>query len=127
MIRHATALLLLATAIVLMSATQLLFKARFSMLARVHEQTVRLTDIIRSALADPLMWVAGAMLLIAAAGWYLSMLRLPISLMLPLASLVAPIATIGAWLILGEPVTPAKLTAILVIAAGAAWLGWLNS
>ena len=124
---NATALLSLGVSIALMSVAQLVLKARFLLLGHSGEAAPGLWETVQKALADPLIWLAGGLIGVGACCWYLAMLRLPISLMLPLAGLIAPIVSLGAWLMLGESLTPAKFAAILVIAAGAAWLGWLNS
>jgi drug/metabolite transporter (DMT)-like permease len=82
---------------------------------------------MRLALADPLLWFAGLLILLGVICWYLSMTRLPLSLMLPLAAAIAPVVSVGAYFLLGEVLTPAKIAAIAMITVGVSWLGWLNA
>ena len=122
------ALAALAASIVLMAGAQLLLKARLNVLGHQRAESVGgLWRTLLDGLGDPLIWAAGLVIGVAAACWYSAMLRLPISLMLPLAGLIAPIVSIGAWLLLGESLSAAKIAAILLIAGGAAWLGWLSA
>lgn len=105
--------------------SQLILKARFSHLGLSGHDSF--LPILSRVLSDPLCWIAAALVVGGAACWYLAMIGLPLSFMLPTAGIVAPIVSLGAYLLLGESLTPAKLAAILVIASGVAWLGWLNS
>ena len=124
---NTAALIVLAVSIIAMSIAQLLLKARFLLLGHTGTTPPPIGDTVRQGIADPWLWGAVVLIVIAGVCWYLAMLRLPISLMLPLAGLIAPIVSIGAWLLLGEDLTLAKLAAIMTISAGAAWLGWLNT
>ena len=59
--------------------------------------------------------------------WYLALLRLPVSFMLPVAALIAPVTAVGANLFLGETLTVGKACAILTIMGGVIWLGTQQS
>lgn len=90
-------------------------------------QNLGFADAATRALSDPLTWVAGSLVVIGAGCWYLALTRLPLSLMLPVAGLVAPIVAIAAHFALGESLSIAKLAAIFVIAFGVIWLGFLQT
>lgn len=118
-----------AFAISLLAAviSQLLMKSRFENLGASAALDRGVLDFVLLVMADWQCWIAGFLLVVGAGCWYLAMTRLPIHFMLPLAALIAPAASVGAWLFLGEPLTAAKIMAISVIAAGAIWLGTLQT
>ncbi len=122
-----TALLTLGISLVAVAISQLAFKAAFTRLAEHWAPGHAYGTTAWRVAADPLIWTAVVLVLLGAACWYLAMIRLPLSLMLPMASVISPIVSIGAYFMLGESLTPAKVAAILMIAAGVAWLGWLNT
>jgi drug/metabolite transporter (DMT)-like permease len=68
------------------------------------------------------MWLVIALVVAGAALWYLAMIRIPVSVMLPLASLVSPIVAVGAHYFLGESLSPSKVGAIGLVVAGGFWL-----
>jgi drug/metabolite transporter (DMT)-like permease len=116
----------LGTALATVSIAQLLFKSR---LMRLNDAAVKLSliEMLCAAMADPLIWLGAIILLVGVCCWYFAMIELPLSLMLPMSSVVTPIVSISAVLLFGENLTLAKLTAILVILVGVAWLGYLNA
>lgn len=124
---NSSAMLSLTISLSTIAAAQLLLKARLALLGYEADLVPTVTATMQRAVSDPWFWCAGGLVLTSAITWYAAMLRLPLSLMLPLAALLAPMVSIGAWALLGEDLTPAKCAAITVIAAGTAWLGWLNS
>ena len=119
--------LLFAVSLVTVTASQILFKARMTLIGEVFASERPILFSLFRLLADPLIWAAGLMVVVGAACWYTAMVKLPISFMLPMASLIAPMAAVGAYFFLGESLSPAKLAAIAFIAVGATWLGWLSS
>jgi drug/metabolite transporter (DMT)-like permease len=121
MISQSAAALLLALSILALAGSQLLAKARLTDLADVGTgRTLR--PMLAAAIADPLMWLVAALVVGGAALWYLAMIRIPVSVMVPLASLVSPIVAVGAHYFLGESLSPSKVAAIGLVAAGGFWL-----
>lgn len=121
------ALLVFAISLSSVAVSQLLLKAGLTRLASDGIQPASLIEQVRRGIADPLLWTGGALLVTGMLCWYVAMTRLPLSLMMPLAALIAPAVALGAWACLGEPLTLMKIAAISVIAVGAIWLGWLNA
>jgi drug/metabolite transporter (DMT)-like permease len=117
----------LAVSLASVSISQLIFKARLTALSASSKIGLSITDTALAILEDKSMWVGGVFLIVGFLTWYLAMMRLPLSLMLPMSALIAPVASIAAFMLLGEHLSPAKFAAIMVIVAGAAWLGWLNA
>ena len=124
---RAIAFILFTMSLLTVAASQLLFKARLTLLGETVDSSRPMLASISRTLADPWLWAAALLVATGAACWYLAMIKLPLGFMLPLASMIAPFVTIGAWLFLNEGLTPPKLAAVAVIALGAAWLGWLNA
>lgn len=115
-----------AVSLTAVAASQLMFKAGMTRVAEQADAASALATI-RHALATPIMWVGAGALVTGAACWYIAMIRLPLSLMMPMAALIAPAVSIAAWALFGEPLSAQKLAAIGLIAGGALWLGWLNA
>jgi drug/metabolite transporter (DMT)-like permease len=107
--------------------SQLLMKSRFEHLGASAALDRGAIDLLKLVLTDWQCWAAGILLVLGAGCWYLAMTRLPISFMLPLAALIAPVASVGAWVFLGEPLTVSKVAAISVVAAGSIWLASLQN
>lgn len=126
MITRTQALILLAVSLAAVTGSQLLFKAGMVRTLAQRHSDPTVSAMVWRVLADPLIWLAIALVLVGVATWYLAMVRLPLSLMLPMAGIVAPLVSIGAYVILGEALTSAKVAAISVIAFGVAWLAWLS-
>lgn len=123
MISYPTAVVLLIVSIVFLAVSQLLAKSRLSDLLgqqSSHEWGALLLEVIK----DPPMWGVGLLLVLGAASWYAAMVRLPVSIMLPLAGSVSPLVAIGAHFLLGEVLTGPKLAAIGLISVGVAWLAF---
>jgi drug/metabolite transporter (DMT)-like permease len=127
MMTRTGALAALAVSLATVGTSQLVFKARLNRLAEHFYAGPTALAIAWRALCDPVLWLAALLILIGFVCWYLAMLRLPLSMMLPMAASIAPLVSIGSYFILGENLTPTKIAAILVIAGGVAWLGWLNT
>lgn len=127
MLNYGTALVILGICIVCVAASQVLLKARMGALGMSGSQNLGFADAATRALSDPLTWVAGSLVVIGAGCWYLALTRLPLSLMLPVAGLVAPIVAIAAHFALDESLSVAKLAAIFIIAIGVIWLGFLQT
>lgn len=120
------AILVFAASLISVAASQLIFKAGMT---RIGEQVSGLPwlQIVRLVLTSPMIWVGAVALVTGTACWYFAMTRLPLSLMMPLAALIAPTVSIAAWGFFGEPLTAQMLAAISLITVGALWLGWLNT
>lgn len=122
-----TATIALAVSLTSVAASQLLFKMSFAHIERGMTAGQSYLTIALRALADPLLCLAVLFVLVGAFCWYFAMIRLPLTLMLPMSGIIAPIVSLGAWLALGESMTMAKAAAIMLISIGVVWLGWLNS
>lgn len=124
------AVLILAVSLISVGASQLVLKARMAALTLPVAGGVTgnpWVALLLRALADPYVWLGAAMVGVGAVCWYVALTKLPLSLMMPVASIIAPCVSIGAWYFLGESLSLAKLGAILTIMVGVAWLGWLNA
>ena len=121
------ALVVLAVSLASVTASQLILKVRMGPLSALLHMGQPWTAVLMRALADPYMWLGGACVAVGGACWYLAMTKLPLSLMLPVSSVIAPCASIGAYYFLGENLSLAKVSAIIVIMVGVSWLGWLNA
>jgi drug/metabolite transporter (DMT)-like permease len=126
-VTRAAAFTALGVSLTAVGISQLVFKARLNRLAEDFDAGSLPLATVWRALSDPLLWLAGLLVLVGIVSWYLAMVRLPLNTMLPLAASIAPVVSIGSYFILGEVLTPTKIAAILFIAAGVAWLGWLNT
>lgn len=122
-----TALLVFAVSLVSVAGSQLLFKTRMMQLGEISGSGSPILTGLSRLLVDPLFWVAGLIVAVGAVCWYSAMVKLPLSFMLPIASLIAPMTAVGAYFWLGESLPPEKLAAIAWIAIGAVWLGYLSS
>lgn len=126
MFSYAASLGLLAASILSLSSAQLLVKWRFSVLefASAGAAARSKWDSVLLMLQDVWLWGAGFLIVASALCWYLTLTRLPLSFMLPVAAITSPIVAVSAHLLLAEPLSGRQLAAILTIAAGVAWLGW---
>ncbi len=120
---RSAALSTLGISILSVASSQLLFKGRMIAVGSLVETALAERRIPWFLLEDLRLWLAIVLLLLGASCWYLSMTKLPLSLMLPIGGMIAPIVSVGAWAFLGESLTAQKLAAILVIASGVVWLG----
>jgi drug/metabolite transporter (DMT)-like permease len=122
MISMTAAYLTFGLSLAAIGGAQLLVKWRFGVLG-FDRGTRSFSDVLGVVLGDPGLWLAGVLIVVSALGWYVSLIRLPLSFMMPTAAIVAPLVALGAHLLLGETVKPGQMAAIAVIAAGVAWLG----
>jgi drug/metabolite transporter (DMT)-like permease len=116
--RHRQALLILAL-IILVTATQLAFKA--------GSEDVGAGDFdltwLQSSLAQPSVWLAIGLYLLTFAVWLLILQRTDLSRAFPLTSLTYVSVPLLAWLIFGETVSLSRAAGIAMIVAGVALLG----
>jgi len=124
---RSTALFIFAVGLATVAISQLILKAAVPRLAERWAISQSYSAVAAATLADPLLWIGVLLVLIGASCWYLAMMGLPLSLMMPMSGVIAPVVSVGAYLVFGEALSPAKCAAIAVIAAGVAWLGYLNT
>lgn len=124
---RANAVICLSVSLAAVAISQITLKASLIRLERAWMPGQSYRQFAWLVLTDPANWMAVALMTIGVVGWYLAMLRLPLSLMLPMSGFIAPVVTVGAWAVLGETLSLPKIAAIVTIAAGVAWLGWLNT
>ena len=122
MISQTPATILLGISILSMAAAQLLAKIRIAALIG-SDTGLSWLQVLGVGLTDPLLWLVGVLIVGSAGCWYLAMARLPVSIMVATASVLAPLVAIGAYIFIGERLTASKLSAIALIAVGVAWLG----
>lgn len=121
------AVTLLAVSLAAVSASQLILKYALSRQEWPLIDGDQWTAAAWRLVSSPTIWVGASLVLVGVICWYLAMVRLPLTLMLPMAGSIAPVVSIGAYVFLGESLTPYKIAAIVLIAAGVSWLAWLNS
>lgn len=119
------AVLIYSCSLVLVATSQLLFKA--GMMRIADAGAASWLDMARIALTTPTIWLGAAAVVAGTTCWYVAMMRLPLTVMMPMAALIAPSVSIAAWALFGDPLSGAKLAAIGLITVGAVWLGWLNA
>lgn len=125
MITYRQAIGILIAGLACIALAQILIKWRFNTLGLNGDGFAGgLSAVIRLAIADIWLWLAGVMLIASAITWYTAMTRLPVSLMLPIASIVTPAVAVGAHFFLDEPLDLGKTLAILVTASGVGWLSY---
>ena len=103
--------------------SQLVIKSRFERLGVGDALANGIASGAGLVLRDLACWLAGILVLVGALCWYIAMTKLPIRLMVPMAAVIAPAASIGAYFFLGEQLSLEKILAIGLITIGAAWLG----
>lgn len=113
--------------LVLVATSQLLIKWVMNLSSADENIVPSFSDIVMGIVQNPIAWLAIVMFGIGGIFWYLSMLKLPLTLMLPVSASIAPLVSIGAHFFLGEPLPPVKIAAIMLIAFGVAWLAWLST
>lgn len=114
----------LAVSIVSIAASQLIMKWRLSGIAPVETGQRTRVDYVWAAIGDGWIWLGVCLIGISAVLWYAAMSRLPLTLMMPMAALVAPLVAFSAYLFLREPLSSGQMMAIAMIAVGVAWLGY---
>jgi len=119
------AVLIYFSGLVMIATSQLLLKAGMMRIAEAG--ALSRLDMARLALTMPAVWLGAAAVVAGTICWYVALMRLPLSFMMPMAALIAPSVSIAAWALFGDPLSGAKLAAIGLIAIGALWLGWLNA
>ncbi len=97
------------------TASQIIIKARL-------DPVTASGGSYRQLIADPLMWLALALILSFVVCWYTALTKIPLSVMMAWSAVVLPLTAVGAWMFLGEPLGVGKLVSIGVIAAGVAAL-----
>ncbi|MBO6900919.1 MAG: hypothetical protein JJ864_06200 [Rhizobiaceae bacterium] len=127
MITDRIAYIALAAAILGVTGAQLLIKARFNALDLNSEMGRGFAGFFLLLLRDWPLWLAAFLMIGGAVLWYVSMIRLPLHFILPCAALISPLASIGAYFLLGEALSGQKVAAIAVIAVGVAWLGAIQA
>jgi drug/metabolite transporter (DMT)-like permease len=118
-------LLLITLAVVGLTFVQLMIKARLEVHGAAPLSPGELLGYVLNLLADWQVWVAGAVLVLGAACWYVGLSRVPLSLAYPLAALSYPLVLGGSVLFLHETFSwqlllgnAAIIGGILLIATG---------
>ena len=109
--------ILLAVSLLSVACSQLLLKARLTLRASAPD-----AQWIIETLKDPWIWMGAILVLLGVVCWYLALMRLPLSFMMPMAVLISPVVSVGAWIFLGEAIELQQAAAIAVITTGALWL-----
>ncbi|MGB8819410.1 MAG: hypothetical protein WCC66_15970 [Rhizobiaceae bacterium] len=76
----------------------------------------------RQLFADPLIWLAVALIVSFVVCWYSALTKIPLSVMMAWSAVVLPLTAVAAWIFLGEPLGLGKIVSIGIIAAGVAAL-----
>ena len=101
------------------SVVQLLVKHRFNI---AHGEMpwggAALGDFLLSAMRDPWLWLAGALLVSSAGLWYFSVSRIPLGVAILFASLTYPMVLAGSGLFLGEAIGLPQIIGCLLILCG---------
>lgn len=124
MLSYGASIGILAISISSVAASQLIMKWRLGQSVLSSESSRSRNEYILTSLGDGWIWLAIALIGVSATLWYVAMSRLPLSFMMPMAAIVAPVVAISAHLFLKEPLTAGQIAAIAMISGGVAWLGW---
>jgi drug/metabolite transporter (DMT)-like permease len=106
--------------------SQLLIKSRFERLGVADAFAQSIASGAGLIVRDSACWFAGLLVVTGGLCWYIAMTRLPIHLMVPMAAVITPAASVGAFLFLGEHLSLEKMMAIGLITIGVVWLGSLG-
>lgn len=107
----------LAISILLVASAQLVIKARLANLGPMPASS-EIVGYLGKVIMDPLLWLAGFLLLAAAGLWYFGLSRVPLTTAVYFAALIYPIITIASYLYLGESLSFLKLLGMALIAGG---------
>lgn len=111
-------ILLILTAVIVMTAAQLLIKSRLTHHGVVPVSPGLFFEYAQTLLADWKVWVGGMGLVISAVLWYAALSRIPLSVAYPFAALAYPIIFAGAIVTLRENFSWIVLLGNLLIVAG---------
>ena len=124
MFNYSISIGILAISITSVAASQLIMKWRLGQHVLPSEPSGIRTGYLQTALGDGWIWLAIALIGASGVLWYAALSRLPLSFMMPMSALVAPVVALSAHLFLKEPLTSGQMAAIAMIAAGVIWLSW---
>lgn len=113
-------IVLIICSVCLLTVTQLLIKARMTILGAIPMQPEQLVGYLLRALGDLPLLAGGGILVTAALCWYAGMSRLPLSIAYPMGALSYPLVLVGALFVLREPVSWPVIAGNLLILAGVA-------
>lgn len=126
MLTYRVALAVFMLGLASIASSQLIVKWRFGTIGASLAHGAGLIDIARAGLADKWLWGAALLIGTGVVSWYAAMVRLPLTLMLPIGGIVSPIVVVGAHYLLGEPLSGGQVAAIALITVGVAMLGYLQ-
>ena len=124
MFSYSISIIFMAGSIASLAAAQIILKWRFGHRLQGAAHPISPTEFITTALSDYWIWLGVTLIVLGALMWYAALTRLPLSFMMPIASLVAPITVVCAYVFLKEPLTAGQVAAIAMIAVGVAWLSY---
>ncbi len=107
-----------------LAISQTIAKWRFMKLNPDEAGAADKVEFITHAASDSWLWLAGVLVIVSAVSWYTALSRLPLSLMLPVAAIIAPTGAVLAYLFLKEPLSGGQVGAISLIFIGVVWLGF---
>lgn len=113
-----TGIILILTAVILLTAAQIGIKNRLSVHGQIPLSARELAHYVYGLVQDWKMWLALGVLIMSAVGWYAALSRLPLSMAFPFAALSYPLIFLGAVLFLGEAFSWAVLAGNLLIMGG---------
>jgi drug/metabolite transporter (DMT)-like permease len=111
-----TSMALLFLTVMLAVYAQLVWKARS--LAHAALPLDRKLDYILTMFRDPWIWSGLASMAVGTVGWMLVLRRLELSVAYPATALVFVLVPLGAHLLFGETMSPARIAGLSLIVAG---------
>jgi drug/metabolite transporter (DMT)-like permease len=112
-------LLLLAAVLVLETVSHLCLKA-----AAERTRTKGAVSHTRAMLAQPWLWLGVAAFVVLFLAWLAFIARVPLAKGIMLGTITIVGVMIGGRMLFNERITPPRATAVLLIAAGVALVGW---
>lgn len=110
--------IILSLAVVVASGAQIVIKSRLTAHGEMPAVPTETLFYVFRLLFDPMILVAGAMLVCAALTWYFVVSRVPIGVAFAFAALSYPVVLSGAYLFLKEPVNLVQVAGNILIVAG---------
>ena len=108
----------LMMSVILISFSQVILKWRFMTHNHIDLLASPKLVVIATLAKDSWVLLAFMMVGIGALFWYMSMFRVPLSVMMPVASVVSPITVIASYFFLSESISISQIVGVTIIFIG---------
>ena len=118
---------LIAASLILMIASQLLFKSRLNIHGIIPLQPLNFFWFVLKLMKDWQVWLVALCVISSGIFWWAAVSRIPLSYAFPMAAMSYPLIFLSSIFFLGENFTLTKLAANLLIVSGVIILGLSNN